>query len=589
MDLEQKIKSLPSLAGIYKYFDKNGKLLYIGKAKNLSKRVRSYFSFHPFGVSHRVSHRISLMIQATKFLEYIVVGSEQDALILENSLIKQLKPKFNILLRDDKTYPYIYLDTKQKFPRLEITRRVIKQKGIKYFGPYSSGARELLASIYDIHNLVQKKNCLKAKKACLFYQIKKCEAPCEDKISEKEYAKILNNALYDLENKSSIIKKLTSRMMHYSQTQNYEEAMKIRDTIKKISNIQHVSSIDLANNENLDVFSFGFVDNLYCVVKLFVRNGRIISSDYLKQRFQVDHIKSSIFYRVLVDHYSKEMPVRPNQVLVSHEFEEVSDVESFLHSKFGKSISITKPQKGIKKKLIELGIQNTKEYLKTKSYDEVLIKIKEKFNLASVPYDIEVFDNSHMMGSSPVGACVRWCDGWDKARYRHYNLYSLDEYAQMRETLLRRIESFEKNSPPNLWVLDGGATLLNLASDLLESAGVEIDLLAVSKEKIDHKAHRAKGKANDVIYSIDEKFKLNTRDEVLLFLQNIRDEAHRFAITFHKKQKQKIDMNISLLEQKGVSKKRIQKLISYFGTFKNIKNASSDEIKSIIGIEISFD
>ncbi|CAA6800755.1 MAG: Excinuclease ABC subunit C [uncultured Campylobacterales bacterium] len=586
MNLEKKVKSLPNSPGIYKYLDANGRLLYIGKAKDLKKRVKSYFAFTPFGPSSKLSTRISIMISNTSFLEYIIVESEQDALILENSLIKQLKPKFNILLRDDKTYPYIYIDTKQDFPRLEITRKAIKQKGIKYFGPFSSGANELLSCIYDTHNLIQRKSCIKGTKACLFHQINRCEAPCEDKILKEDYNVILQNAISDLQNKNNLINKLKEQMNKYSEVQKYEEAIKTRDKINKISNMKNHSSIDLANNENLDVFSFGFNENSFCVVKLFIRDGKIISSDYIKNRFQINHIKSNIYYRVLIEHYSKDIPILPSQILVSSEFEEINEIDEFIHKKYDKKIKIIVPQKGIKKKLIELGIKNTKEHLKTKPSDTLLTNIQEKFQLQNIPDTIEVFDNSHMMGSSPVGACVFWSDGWQKSHYRHYNLESTDEYAQMKETLKRRIESFEKNSPPSLWVLDGGLTLLKLAFNLLESAGIYIDLLAISKEKVDNKANRSKSKANDIIYTIENKYKLQTRDENLLFIQRLRDEAHRFAITFHKKQKQKVDMNISLLEKKGISKKRIQKLINYFGTFENIKKASPEEIKSVIGIEI---
>lgn len=207
MNLEEKLKELPNNAGVYQYFDKEGHLLYIGKAKVLKNRVKSYFKFTPtLAPADKLSPRIFKMISEVKSLEWIVVPNEHDALILENSLIKQLKPKYNILLRDDKTYPYIVIDYKEDFPRLEITRKVLKDKNIKYFGPYSTGARDMLDSIYEIIPLVQKKSCIKGKEACLFHQINKCHAPCIGKISKEDYAKLIQEALEYIYNKSKIVK-----------------------------------------------------------------------------------------------------------------------------------------------------------------------------------------------------------------------------------------------------------------------------------------------------------------------------------------------------------------------------------------------
>ncbi|MDQ1338611.1 MAG: excinuclease subunit, partial [Campylobacterota bacterium] len=228
MNLEETIKQLPNSAGIYQYFDKNGHLLYIGKAKSLSKRVKSYFNFTPeLKPNSNLSLRITKMISETLSMNYIVVNSEHDALILENSLIKQLTPKYNILLRDDKTYPYIYIDNSQTYPRFEITRKIIKSPNIKYYGPYSVGARDILDSIYEICRLVQKKGSLKSKKLCLYYQIGKCLGPCELEVSEEAYKKELDTAKELIQNKKILIKKLEEKMLFYAENLRFEEAREI--------------------------------------------------------------------------------------------------------------------------------------------------------------------------------------------------------------------------------------------------------------------------------------------------------------------------------------------------------------------------
>jgi len=219
----EKVKSLPSCAGIYQYFDKNKRLLYVGKAKNLKNRVKSYFNFTPkLAPSNKLSLRIAKMISESVTLEYLIVENEHDALILENSLIKQLKPKYNILLRDDKTYPYIYIDLNEAFPRLEITRKIIQKSNIKYFGPYSSGARDILDSIYEVLPLVQKKSCLREGKKCLFYQIKRCLAPCEELISKNDYAQFITKAIELLQNKHKLIMMIEEQMQIYAQNLQFE-------------------------------------------------------------------------------------------------------------------------------------------------------------------------------------------------------------------------------------------------------------------------------------------------------------------------------------------------------------------------------
>lgn len=602
MNLEDKLKQLPNEAGVYQYFDKDGRLLYIGKAKVLKNRVKSYFKFTPkLQPAQKLSVRIYKMITEVVSLEWIVVPNEHDALILENSLIKQLKPKYNILLRDDKTYPYIMLDNSELFPRLEITRRVYKNKNIKYFGPYSTGAKDMLDSIYEIVPLVQKKSCIKGKEACLFHQIKKCYAPCEGKISTADYAKIVEEACEYIYNKTKLISKLNEKMMQYSEDFRFEEAMVLRDRIKTIEKSQIKSGIDLATNEDLDLFAIKAGNKKAVIVRMFIRDGKLTSSshDFVKLDFIEDEANIDLneaYHRVIINYYDNEIPLLPKELLVAQELEDKEELEQFLKQRFDRNIKIINPKRDKKKTLVDIALSNCDELLRiesSKNQTTIYDEIQKLFDLSSLPYRIESFDNSHMMGQATVGAMVVWneqLNSFDKKSFRHYNLESKDEYSQMREMLMRRVESFEKNPAPDLWIIDGGKTLLTLAYDIINSFGANLDIIAIAKEKVDAKAHRAKGAANDIIHYKDEsgqirELKLKTSDQRLQFVQRQRDEAHRFVINFHKKQKRKEDKQISLLQIKGIGEAKVKKLLLYFGEFEKIKTASVEELKEVLNLK----
>ncbi len=593
MNLEEKLKELPNSTGVYQYFDKDGHLLYIGKAKVLKNRVKSYFKLTPIlSPSDKLSPRIFKMISEVKSLEWIVVPNEHDALILENSLIKQLKPKYNILLRDDKTYPYIIINYKEDFPRLEITRKVLKDKNIKYFGPYSTGARDMIDSIYEIIPLVQKKSCIKGKESCLFHQIGKCHAPCVGKISKEDYSKLIQEALEYIYNKSKIIKKLNEKMLQYSEEFRFEEAMKLRDRIKTIEKSQIQTSMDLATKENLDLFAIKILKDKAVVVRMFFRDGKLASSnhDYLKiNQGELEIDINEAYKRAIINYYDNEIPLLPKEIIVANEItEDLEEIEKFLKEKFEKNIPIIYPKRGKKTQIIKIALDNCEELLRLQKVNTITIyeDIKELFSLNTTPIRFECFDNSHMMGQATVGAMITWEEKFVKKDYRHYNLESKDEYAQMKEMLIKRSESFEKNPAPDMWIVDGGETLLKLAIDIRNSIGVNLHIIAIAKEKLDFKAHRAKGNAKDVLfYEYNNRIKrvdLLPSDKRLQFIQKLRDEAHRFAINFHKKQKRKEDSKISLLQIKGIGEAKIKRLLLYFGEFEKIKSATLEELKNVL-------
>ncbi len=590
MTLETKIRQLPKEPGIYQYFDKDDKLLYIGKAKVLSQRVKNYFRFTPdFQPAPNLSPRIAIMISETVRLEYIVVDSEHDALILENSLIKQLRPKYNILLRDDKTYPYIYIDLNEDFPRFEITRKVVKGSHIKYFGPFSQGAREIYDSLYELFPLVQKKSCLKEKKHCLFYQIKKCLGPCEGGVDRADYHKIVSQAIELLYNQKALSKKLEQKMHAYAENLHFEEAGILRDRIQKIDALESISNIDLAKLEDYDIFAIMIEEKVACGMRLFIRQGKVVSSSHTLFKSDTGFDKDELYTRLLLEYYQVDIPL-VKHILVLESFLEKETIESLLSKRFKKSIMITVPQRGEKKRLVDLALRNAKEVLRLSHREEhhILKELKNLLHLEKTPFVIEGYDNSHLQGEATVGAMIKWENGFLKKEYRHYNLNARDEYAQMKEMLQRRCESFHKSSPPDLMVIDGGETLLKLAMKIVKHSGANVDIVAIAKEKRDTKAMRAKGKANDVIWSKEGMIKLPHSDKRLQFLQRIRDESHRFVIGYHRKMKRKADKEIALLQKKGIGEATVRKLLQYFGTFSNIEKASQKELEGVVGTKIAL-
>ncbi|OQX49830.1 MAG: excinuclease ABC subunit C [Epsilonproteobacteria bacterium 4484_20] len=588
--MKNTITALPDSPGVYQYFDRKGKLLYVGKAKNLKHRVKSYWRFTPaFTINPSQSSRIVKMLEEAVRLEYIVVESEDDALILENSLIKQLKPKYNILLRDDKTYPYIYIDESQPYPRFEITRKVVKGKNITYYGPFPSGGRALLDALYEVYPLVQKKSCLREGKACLFYQINKCLAPCEGKVSHQTYASIIEEAKQAITKRKILTDTLQEKMASLAMQERFEEAAALRDSIQAISSLNITSNIDLAKEMDLDIFAIMNGDERGVVVKLFMRNGKIISSAY--NYFRHTHIfdRNEAYTQALLEFYTVDTPNISKEILTAHSFEDASQVAQTLGKRFGKKIEIETPQRGAKAKLVKLALQNCEELLRTKESDTVMEqKIANLMDLSSIPYRIETFDNSHMMGAATVGGMVVWDEGrWDKSAYRRYELHARDEYGQMKEMLSRRIGDFMSHPAPDLWILDGGQANLNLALSLLKDAQINLDVIAIAKEKLDAKAHRAKGAAKDILHTPAGVIELKPGDSRLHWIQRQRDEAHRYAVTYHQNKKRKEDTQISLLNKKGIGKATLKKLIDYFGTFDAIYSASAEEIEKVTNKKIS--
>ena len=540
--LKTQLASLTDKPGVYQYYDSNSKLLYVGKAKNLKKRVKSYFdkSLNP---NPNNSYRIQKMISQVHSLHTVIVENEKEALILENFFIKSQNPKYNILLRDDKTYPYITIDLNDKYPRFSITRRLESKKNKLYFGPYPSGANEILKAIYEIFPLVQESSCIRGKRACLYHQINKCLGVCEfDNPQNKEkYENLIKEILALMQNIEKMKKLLEENMQHFADKELYEQALICKKCLNVIDEVGHFSSIDMRRLYDADILSFAYNSGIGVLLKLFVRGGKVISSTHSFVRVNDSKIATSEDFECEVY----------NQALLS--MDSKNDIIIFPISKdnfeslceFHTKLKLVLPIRGDKLKLAKLAALNATHILDNRMKNEdsdalVLRDIAELFDLKQDIFSIEVFDTSHHSGTHCVGGMISYIDSeFCKANYRHYNLSGSDEYSQMREMLKRRASSFDELSAPSLWLIDGGIAQINIALEILESSGANVEVLAISKEKISAKANRAKGRAKDILRSKNLEFRLDTRDKRLQLLQKLRDEAHRFAIGFHRYKKRK--------------------------------------------------
>ncbi len=573
------LKSLPITPGIYQYFDKNNTLLYIGKAKNIQKRVKSYFT-KDLAPKANLNLRLKNMVSKIAQIHTIALSSEQDALILENQLIKQLKPKYNILLRDDKSYPYIFIDKTAPFATFEITRIAKSGKNIACFGPFPTGSRELLSSLNDLLPLVKKKSCASSKNACLFYQLQKCPAPCIGKITQSEYDKTIQNALDLLQNKSKLLKMLELKMQSLASDLLFEEASIYKERMQKIAPLNNFSHVNSNAPHNIDVFALEHSENKAVLFKLFMRNGKITSSDCKTLHFQdsFDDISANeIYTNAIINAYKNKLPIIPDMLILDAMPPNKLELEEFIAKNQGKKVPINAPSRGFKKDLVHIASNNAKLELQKETKTNILLELKKALDLDEIPFVIEVFDTSHHSFSFNVGAMISYeNDAFVRANYRHYNLDSKSESAQMDELLSRRISSFDKIPPPNLWLIDGGKIQLNIAKSLLQKAGINIDVIALSKEKLDAKTRRAKGASLDLIHTKDTILRLKSSDKRLQFLQKLRDEAHRFAISFHKHKK------TSSVSKGKFNTAQTQKLLNFYGSFEAINAADEEEIKLIL-------
>ena len=580
-NIEEELKKLPEKPGVYLMRDKNDTVIYVGKAVVLKNRVRQYFR------KNNKTTRIEKMVSLIDHFEYIVVGSEDEALILECNLIKKYRPKFNVLLKDDKTYPYIKVDIKSDYPNVYMTRKLLND-GAKYFGPYAnvSSAKEMMNFIKEKFQIRQCKNFKHQDRACLNYHIKKCLAPCMGYVSKEEYRKQIDQIMLLLDGRiDRIIKDLKIEMEDASQKLEFEKAASIRDRILSIERISEKQKVSNVSENNIDVIGIYKNDISVCIEIFFVRGSKMIGRenyffDELKDMEEAE-IVSGFIKQYYID--KKELP---NKIMLRHLLEEKDLLEKWLSEKAGRKVELKSPQKGEKLRFVEMAELNSKITLENKLQDktEILTELKEVLSLDVLPVKIESFDISNISGNFIVaGMCVA-----DKGvikrnlsrRFKIKTVYGQDDPRCMEEVVTRRLKQSIENPKggfgtlPDLILADGGITQINAIKAAMDAVGVDIPVYGMVKD--DKHTTRALIDENRDEFEISEK--------LFHFIKNLQDEVHKTAIEYHRKVRDK-EMTKSKLDYiDGIGEKKRTELLKKFGSVAKIKSASIEEICKVKGI-----
>jgi len=589
-DIVNKIvRTIPSKPGVYRMLDAGKNIIYIGKAKNLKKRVKSYSR------KNIENKRIKKMVGLIHNIEFTTTENEENALLLEVNLIKAHKPKYNILMRDDKSFPYIHF-TKNELPsRIRKHRGKIKDDG-DYFGPYA-----MEGSVYKVISILQKSFLLRTcsdtyyknrTRPCLLFQIKKCSGPCTNEISENNYLELVEEAKKIFKGDSkSIKKKFAKKMNAASRNQSYEKAAYYRDRIKSLSNLTNSFSINPKFIVDADVFSIAKNEKYACIQVFFFRSKKNHGNKPFYIR-NINGLSNGQILQSFIPQFYNNKPT-PKLILISHKIEEQTLIGNTLSKQNDKKIEIITPIRGERKEIINHAIDNAKEALKKYTSDTLnastnLKNLQKSIKLQHTPNRIEVYDNSHIQGSFSSGAMiVATKEGFLKSQYRKFNIKEAktnDDFAMMHEVLYRRflrLKNISRDSEefPNLIIIDGGKGQLNMAKKALDKAKIDkLEIIGISKGE-----NRNDG--NEIIHLLDgEKIILKRNDPALFYIQRLRDEAHRFAIGSHR---QKRDKNIKynpLDEIPGIGQKRKKELLNAFGSAKGVRKAKINELAEVDGI-----
>ena len=578
--LSIQIQTLPQEPGVYQYFDKNDLIIYIGKAINLKRRVSSYFN------KTHDSNKTRLLVKNIVRIEHIVVESEMDALLLENNLIKKHKPRYNILLKDDKTYPWICIK-KERFPRIFSTRRVIKD-GSDYYGPYTNKKMvyillDLIRGLYPIRNctfdLSEQKVAAKKYKVCLEYHMGNCFAPCENKMTEQQYNQNIKAIRSILKgNFKESLQGFKTQMEEHALNMEYEEAQKIKEKLEILENYQSKSTIVNPKINNVDVFSIVTDDQYGYVNFLQLSFGSIIRSNTLEIKKKLEETPEEILSLAVIEIRQRFNSQSPEIYLP-------------FPLNFGKSFRVTVPQLGDKKKILELSERNAK-YFRMERFKQIKIvdpdrhtnrlmsQMKHDLRLSHEPRHIECFDNSNLQGSNPVAACVVFKNGKPaKKEYRHYNIKTVegpDDFASMEEVVFRRYKRLldEKQSLPQLIIVDGGKGQLSSALKSIDRLGLRGKIAIVGIAK----------RLEEIYFPEDSiPLYLDKKSESLKVIQFLRNEAHRFGITLHRNKRSKKAIQSGLDVFPGIGPKTKETLLKKFKSFKRIKEANKDDLIQVIG------
>lgn len=586
-DIQEHLKQLPAQPGVYLMKDKNGQVIYVGKAISLKNRVRQYFQS-----SKNHSSKVVSMVKHIKSFEYIITDSELEALILECNLIKQYRPKYNVLLRDDKTYPYIKVTTNEDFPRVLKVRRVSKDKA-KYFGPYTNTSAvndtlEIIRNTYPIRtcNIDIDRAIKNNMRPCLNMHIKKCVGPCTGNINKDEYNKMVEEIILFLSGKEEkLIELLKEKMNKCAIDFNFEDAAMYRDKIRSLEEMMQKQKIDATTSDlNQDIIAMARAHDEACVQVFFIRNGKIVGREHFILEGVMESSRESILGSFVKQFYMEQEYI-PKELIIEDEIEDSFILEEWLSAKKGQKVTIRVPQKGEKKSLVEMVRKNAVEYLEKfsdlnkRKYEKsigALDELKEILNLEEAPKRIESFDISNIQGVDSIGSMVVFTDGKkDKKEYRRYKIKTVigpNDYDSMAEIVERRLKY---GNFPDLILLDGGKGQVSAVKKVLQANGVEIPLWGMYKDD----KHRTKG-----LISQEKEIELDKTSNLYRFVASIQEEVHNYAITYHRSLRNKSLTKSVLDDIQGIGEKRKKALLNHFKDIEAIKKATFEELLEVEGM-----
>jgi len=588
--IRKELALIPKSPGVYRMLNHKGDVLYVGKAKNLPNRLKNYVSEK----NHII--RTERMLSQTFKIEITTTANESEALLLEANLIKKFKPKFNILLKDDKSFPFIFIGNKDQWPQVT-KHRGKKDKDGFYFGPFASAGSanwtiKMLQKIFLLR-VCDETTFKNRKRPCILYQIKRCSAPCVGYVEKKEYKNSVEDAIKFVSGKSREIQKnLSKQMEEASEKLDFEKASIFRDRIKSLNIIQSSQRINEANLVEADVIAAYKESGKTCIQVFFYRSKQNWGNQAYFPKHDPDQSISEIMSSFLMQFYENKNV--PKLIILNLDIKDKKLIEQTLSTKENKNISIAIAKKGAKAKVISLAEKNAKESLNRKLYEtnnnkNLFEGIVKKFNLKNNISLVEVYDNSHIQGTNSIGAMITFGDeGFIKKRYRKFDIKTYnaeqDDYAMMKEVLTRRFKRaiLEKENYltfPDLLLVDGGKGQYSAAREVLNDLGLyDIPMIAIAKGKL-------RNSGNETFFYNGKTFKFEKNDPTLFFLQRLRDEAHRFAINTHRAKRQK-GIRKSLLDQiNGIGSIRKRALLNHFGSARAVESASFEEIKSVEGVE----
>ena len=581
-NIEEQLKILPDKPGVYIMHDVDDKIIYVGKAVNLKRRVKSYFR------KTDKTERIKRMVSLIDHFEYIVVDNEAEALILECNLIKKNRPKFNVLLKDDKTYPYIKIDIKSDYPNVTITRKIIND-GSKYFGPYANpgAAKEMLDFIKQKYKIRQCKNFRSETRACLNYHINRCLGPCMGYVSKEDYRKQIDEIIDILDGKvDKVLKELEKQMIEESSKMNFERAAYIRDRMLAIQRVNEKQKVSNITENNIDVIGIAKSEIEVCVEIFFVRGSKMVGREHYF--FQdIREMEDKEIISGFIKQYYIDSQNLPNKIMIREELEDQQAIEQWLSKEAGRKVEIKSPKKGEKLRFVEMADNNAKITLENKERDrsEILVELKEVLGLDKLPRKIETFDISNISGEYMVAGMCVMVDGTIKRnmsrRFKIKTVLTQDDPKCMQEVVTRRLKHSIDNSnssgfgkPPDAIFADGGITQIRAIKQAVKSLELDIPVFGMVKND----KHQTRALINE------QRQEFEISENLMNLITKFQDEVHDTAISYHRKLRDESITKSELDYIKGIGEAKKKALLKYFGSVEKIRNSSIEEIVKVNGI-----